>query len=498
MAQLNGRPFPPGDYPIVVIGTGPGGLQVAATLQRIGVRHALLSEDEGPGGMFRRFPLFQRLITWTKPYAPHERRARAYEWHDWNSLLSAEPASRSLVAEEMDGTSYFPSRPEMEHGLAAFASAEDVTARYGCVWTGTAHREDGGFDVQTSDGMFSCRALVIAVGMTQPWRPDTIPGIQEVPHYVDVRGATEYAGRRVFIVGKRNSGFELADALLPWARSIVLGSPRPARLSVITRSTASARARYLQPWEDHVLGGGHLVLDVAIERIQRHADGYVVECSGTTRPGAFRFEVDEVIAATGFRAPLLDLPDLGVATFYGGRLPSQTPYWESTTVPGIFFAGSITQGAVGMKKHGNPSGSAAVHGFRYNARALAEHLAATYGSCKRPRPPVPPERVVALLLDEAQEAPELWHQQAYLARVVSFDPQPRDDGILPLEAFLDDGDTNAVAMTVETGPDGEIRPCAYIRRGGEIEELTLPDETIHDFRTAEHREMLGQALKGLI
>ena len=67
------RPFPPGDYDVVVVGSGPGGLQTSYCLRQLGIRHALLSRDERPGGMFQRFPIFQRLITWTKPDAPVER-----------------------------------------------------------------------------------------------------------------------------------------------------------------------------------------------------------------------------------------------------------------------------------------------------------------------------------------------------------------------------------------------------------------------------------------
>ena len=52
------RPFPPGAYPVIVIGSGPGGLQVAYELARQGIGHAVLSADEGPGGMFRRWPFF--------------------------------------------------------------------------------------------------------------------------------------------------------------------------------------------------------------------------------------------------------------------------------------------------------------------------------------------------------------------------------------------------------------------------------------------------------
>ena len=77
MAELSDRPFPPGDYPVVVVGSGPGGLQVSYTLRQLGVPHAVISADDGPGGMFRRWPFFQRLLSWTKPYRPGHRARRA-------------------------------------------------------------------------------------------------------------------------------------------------------------------------------------------------------------------------------------------------------------------------------------------------------------------------------------------------------------------------------------------------------------------------------------
>ena len=73
MAELE-KPFPPGEYPVVVVGSGPGGLQIGHTLTELGVRHAVISRDPSAGGMFRRFPFFQRLLSWTKPHAqlPHD------------------------------------------------------------------------------------------------------------------------------------------------------------------------------------------------------------------------------------------------------------------------------------------------------------------------------------------------------------------------------------------------------------------------------------------
>src|SRR6266540_2884008 len=418
------RPYPPGRYPVVVVGSGPGAIQTGYSLGRLGVEHAVISADDAPGGMFRWFPLFQRLITWTKPYAPAERGTREYE----------------------------------------------------------------------------CAAAVFAVGMTDPWTAP-VPGLEQATHYVDTRPAPEYAGKRVFIVGKRNSGFEIADGLLPWARQVILGSPRPARLSILVHSTAAARARYLQPYEDHVLGGGKLVLDAAIQNVERQGGGWRVRASGTTRPGDLVFDVDEVIAATGFRTPLGDLPDLGVATFFqGGRLPAQTPYWESASVPGIYFAGNITQGSIGMKKYGIPSNSAAVHGFRYNASVLAEHLARTMFGIERDRPVLRPQEVVPYLLAEATAAPELWNQQSYLTRVLEADPARgiTDAGIHPLAHFVDASGPDAVAIAVETDAEGDRHPAVYVRREGRVEEHLLDGDPLDDFAGPGHRAQLSVLLGDLV
>jgi thioredoxin reductase len=498
VAELDQRPFPPGAYPVLVLGSGPGGLQVGYSLSRLGVKPAVLSADERPAGMFRRFPFFQRLISWSKPYAPFERKTREYEWYDWNSLLGEEPADRALVPAFMDGTSYFPSRPEMQRGLEAFAERGGVRVRYGCRWEGT--RRDGeGFAVATSDGEYTCQVLVVAVGMTEPWKPD-IPGLDLVPHYVETEEPETYADRRVFVIGKRNSGFEIADGLLPWARQIVLGSPRPAKLSIIVASVAAARARYMQPFEDHTLGGGTFVIDAAIERVERTGDRYRVFCKGTTVPGDLVFDVDRVIAATGFGTPLLDLAELGVATFYQGRLPAQTPWWESASVPGVFFAGSITQGSIGLKKYGRASGSAAVHGFRYNARVLARHLARSRFGFEPEARTLAADDVVPTLLAELTRGPELWHQQSYLARVVSFDPAQGivDEGIEPLAHFVDTSGPDAVAVTVETDERNDIHPAVYCRRGGSVDEHVLDSNLLHDFETAEHRKQLAGLVEGYL
>ena len=493
------RPFPPGEYPIVVVGSGPGAIQTSYFLGRLGIEHALLSADDGPGGMFRRWPFFQRLLSWTKPYAPAERSSRAFERWDWNSLLALEPELRGISAEFMDGTSDFPSRPEMERNLAAFAERAGVRARFNCRWESTRREEtaDGDrFTLVTSDGEYRCRYAIFAVGVAEPYSPST-PGIELAVHYADTRDAETYAGKRLFIIGKQNSGFELASGLLQWASRIALSSPSPAKTSIETRSLVGVRARYVQPFEDSALGGGVDILSASIKGIARAQSGALavsLERSDNALP--MSVEADEVIAATGFTCPLLDLPDLGVATFGHSRLPAQTEFWESATVPGIYFAGTITQGSAGLKKHGIPPNSGALHGYRYNSRVLVREIARRHFGIDPERPSIDPADVRDHLLAEATLAPELWHQKAFLASVVSLDPVDgvRDEGILPLTSFLDGDGPDAVAMTIEA--DGtSIYPVVYVRQGGRQEEHALEPDPLHNYESLTYRRALGTILE---
>ena len=501
MAQLTERPFPPGRYPLVIVGSGPGGLQLSYCLNRLGVDHAVISADPEPGGMFRRWPVFQRMLSWTKPYAGCDHNSRIYERYDWNSLLADEEEHRGIMPALMDGTSYFPSRPEMERGLATFAGTTGLLVRYGCHWETTAKTPDEKeFVLGTSNGEYQAPVIVFAVGVAEPWKPP-IPGMEAASHYGELRPAETYADKRVFIVGKQNSGFEIASALLPWARQIVLASPSPTTLSVNTRSLVGVRARYVQPYEDAALAGGVVILDASIESVAPDKGRLKVSTRNARDGGVMEFEVDDVIAATGFTSPLRDLQRLGVAIFGHSKLPAQTPFWRSATMPGIYFAGTINQGSPGLRKHGIPSNSGAVQGYRYNARVLAKHLAEMHFRKSPPRPRMHADELVDFLLAEASRGPELWHQRSYLARVVNMDPKHgiTDEGFLPLAHFVDSKGPDAVAITLESNGRDDPYPAVYIRRHDAVTEPQLmPPHPLLDFEGADYHKQLSAALGGLL
>ena len=499
MAELTDRPdqpFPPGTYDAVVVGSGPGALQLTYSLRARGVDHAVISRDAAPGGMFRKWPIFQRMLSWTKPYAQHDKGTTEYERFDWNSLLGNEAETRAIMPEVMDGTSYFPSRPEMEQGLVTFAERAGLRVRYGCVWQST-RRDDEELVIVTSDGEYRTKLAVFAVGVAEPWRP-AILRVDGVQQYGELRPAEGYKDRRIFIVGKQNSGFEIATGLLPWARQIILASPSPTRLSVDTRTLVGVRARYVQPYEDWALAGGVVILDSSIEAVEPHGGTFTVKTKSADGRG-IDFEVDDVIAATGFECPLLDLSQVGVATFGQSRLPAQTPYWESATAPGIFFAGTIMQASRGMLKHGIPSNSGAVQGYRYNARVLARHIAEKLGKRFEGRH-LRMEEVGPFLLREASCGPELWHQRSYLARVlaVAADGGMVDEGIQPLAQFVDDTRPDVpdgVAVALEHNGRDDPYPAIYVRAKGKVKEKLLDPHPLLDFEGDAYQREVASLLR---
>jgi thioredoxin reductase len=372
-----------------------------------------------------------------------------------------------------------------------------VAVRYRCPWDST-RRDEEGIVVVTSDGEYRCRAAVFAVGMTDPWVPP-IPGLELRQHYVNVESAPDhYRDRRVIIVGKRNSAFEVGEAIARRGlRELTLVSPRPPDLARLARSPL--RPWYLTPYDEHVRGApGRYVLNASVERVERRSDGYVVHALDPDRREPLPLEADDVIAATGFQAPLQDLPQLGVATVLDGRLPALTPFWESITVPGIFFAGNVSQAASGLKKHGVASLSSMVCGFRYNARVLARHLAESVFGRRLERPRLEPPEVVPYLMHELNHAPELAFQKGYLARVLTAGENGiRDEGILPLEAFVD-GAGDGVAATLEFDAEETIHPAVYLRRNGVLEEVVLSPHPLRRYDGAAYREQLDGALRAVL
>ena len=396
----------------------------------------------------------------------------------------------------MDRAYDVPARHEMESCLEEFVERASLQIRYGCRWEAT-RRDDDGLVLATSDGEYRCRAAVFALGVTEPWNGG-IRGAEHASHYVDTGNPPDYQGKRVVIIGKRNSGFEVANGLLPWAREIVLVSPRPVRLDVLARSPL--RVRYLQPYEEFVRGGsGALVVDAAVDR-DRAGRRRLPRAARTGRRGRASS------GSTPTRRSWRPASRRRCATFpsSASRPPRaaasrpRRPSGRASRSPGMHFAGNATQGAPGPAEAG--AGEQLELGERPPLqRARSREAPGREARLRPPAAALQREALVPYLLAELAHAPELWIQKGYLARVVTLGAGAvRDDGILPLEHFVDAVGEDSVAVAVEMNSSGTIYPALYLRRGGKLSEHQLDPHPTYAFDSQAHRAALETLLRPLL
>ncbi|MFD7661478.1 NAD(P)-binding domain-containing protein [Streptomyces sp. NPDC059788] len=408
------------DY--LVIGAGPAGLQAGYFLQQTGRSYLIVESGAAPGTFFTRFPRHRTLISINKVHTgwdDPELNMRT----DWNSLLSDEhtPLFTARTAR------YFPAADEMVGYLADFAATHRLAIRYGTRITGIS-RPDGGpagpgdFLARDQDGtVHRARRLIVATGVTRPYIP-AIEGVETAERYDEVPvDPAGFTGQRVLIIGRGNSAFETADNLIETAAVIHVAGPGSLKLAWQTHFVGHLRAVNNNFLDTYQLKLQNAVLDGHILRIRQQPDGSYVASVSFSRVNEVVKDIayDRVILATGFRFdPSIFEPACRPELAVNDRFPAQTDAWESPNVPGLYFAGTITQ-ARDFKK----STSAFIHGFRYGVRALHRILEARHHG--RPWParalPTTAEAVTDAVIARVNRSSALFQMFGFLGDAVLVD-----------------------------------------------------------------------------
>ena len=404
MAELTGsaaddRPFPPGDYPVVVIGSGPGGLQVSYSLRRLGHRPRGDLRGSGAG---RHVPALAVLPAAAvvdeapRPGAARLARVRALRLEQparrraRDARAPARVHGRHLVLPVAAGDGGEPRAVRR-----AGAASRSATAAAGRRRAGRG-RPDGRAVRRRDDRRRVPRRERSSSRSASPSRarrpgrawssPATTPTSGR-PRRTPASGCSSSASRT------RASSWRTGCCRGP--ASSCSRRRRRRRLSVETRSLVGVRARYVQPYEDHVLGGG--VADPRRGDRPHRARPRAATARSTVHAAADRRRRRP--RRRGRRGHLGDrlrlparwtCPSSASRRSGPSRLPAQTPWWESTTRARASTSRARSGRARrASSEHGMPSNSGAVHGARYNARLLAARIADDpLRRSRRPRPPV--------------------------------------------------------------------------------------------------------------
>ncbi|MBB5826992.1 NAD(P)-binding domain-containing protein [Micromonospora carbonacea] len=441
------------DY--LIIGAGPAGLQLAALLEADGRRDYLVLEGaDSPGAFFATFPRHRQLISINKPHTGSDDPELNLRL-DWNSLLSDDPTLRFTGYTER----YFPHADVMVRYLADFAAKTGARVRYGARVTSVG-RVDGVFEARTAGETFRARRLVVATGVSKPYEPP-IPGLELAERYADMPvDPRDYLDQRVLIIGKGNSAFETAENLMETTTLIHVAGPSSVRMAWRTHYVGHLRAVNNNFLDTYQLKSANAILDGDVRRIERDGTGFTVTFSFSRANEVVKeLRYDRVLACTGFAfdASIFDdtcRPALAVK----GRFPAQTAAWESVDVPGLYFAGTLSQ-----ERDFKRSTNGFIHGFRYAVRALHKILERRYGDTPWPAEKLDatPKSIADAVVARVNRTSALWQQFGVLADVVTVaGPDARYHEEVPVDYFAEEGLRtpdhdygHAFVVTLEYGPD---------------------------------------------
>jgi Pyridine nucleotide-disulphide oxidoreductase len=261
----------------------------------------------------------------------------------------------------------------------------------------------------------------------------------------------------VLIIGKGNSAFETADNLIETAAVIHVAGPSSIRMAWKSHYVGHLRAVNNNLLDTYQLKSQNALLDGNIKRIERRDDGSYLVTVSFSRANEITKDIryDRVIVCTGFRfdaAPFADecRPEL----VHCDRFPKQTSAWESTNVPGLYFAGTLMQ-VHDFKK----STSGFIHGFRYGVRALHRMLEQRHHAQPWPhrRLPADPAALMEAVIARVNRSSALWQLFAFMGDliVVSADGSARYYEELPVD-YVHDSEFGAAdcyfTIMLEYGP----------------------------------------------
>lgn len=400
----------------LIVGAGPAGLQLAYFLQQRGADYVVLERASIAAAFYDKYPRQRRLISINKRFTGSQDPEFNMR-HDWNSLLTND---HSHLFRDYD-KDYYPSADSLVRYLNDFAEKYALKVRYNMDVT-AVEKAGEGYRARTSDGQcVEGEVLVVATGFDAPLIPN-IPGIEHSENYIDVSTEVDdFADQRVLILGKSNSGFEIANHLASTAAVIHLASSHSIRMAWKTHYVGHLRAINNTILDSYQLKSQNAVIDADVKAIDKLDDGtYQVTFAYKHAEGEVEtLNYDRVICCTGFRLnEKIFTEEVMPELTRAGKYPLLTSQWESTSQDRMYFAGTLTH-----SRDYHKTTSAFIHGFRYNARALDEFLAMRFDgqALKQECSISNPQAIAEYVLGRVNRSGGLWQQPGFIADWFTYD-----------------------------------------------------------------------------
>jgi len=493
----------------LIVGAGPGGLQLAQHLSESQRDYLLLEATGNPGSFFESFPRHRTLISLNKRfnlYASPSFNMR----HDWNTILPYGHGPKFTEYSE----DLFPQADDYVRYLRDYCIYHKLRIRTNSRATHISRGRGDTFVVTVNDEeTLSSDRIFLATGAVAPRIPD-VKGIELATGYHNhTLDARAYRNRKVAIIGRGNSAFEIANHIAPEAAIVHMLVAHPVKHAWDTHYPGDLRAINNTVLDMYQLKSLHATLAYQVQAIRRSDSGLLAvdveeELPHWDPPAIQRrtIEYHDVIYCTGWQYvdPTLFDDRCAPRLTVNGKYLELSPWWE-TSISGIYCVGTS------MQARDKKAASGFLHGFRYNVRALHRRIEDQIYGVPYPRlvMPLEDERTLVaatdVLLRRLSTTSGLYQQFSVLGDVVTFTER---EVIMRAEVpiahavnsdeYRDSWDDVFTIMSLEYGFDrysGRVRPLEFIRPfdPGRPECSAF----LHPvFRTYRHGELVDEAHLG--
>jgi len=388
--MVNGNSSAHEIYDNVIVGGGPGGINLAMEFAVRGISYVLLERSSNFGGQFRHFPRCGELISLNKKHLPEQcsswTYARRYDWHTLSTITEEESKNDPELLFTNWSDSLFPKAKDLAEYLEYVGKHPNWRvvdhSRFNCEVTCITSNDFNQFVIETATGeTFLAKRVFMATGTSRPVVPN-IRGILEHGIFYrdfDPNDTERYRNKRVVILGGGNSAFEVADSLKHLTGDMLILIRSTLKFARQTHNVHDVRTQTSVAYDLAQLKSLTAIAAERVTEIKRREDGRLLLKTSTPEPHwqtpVWRHRdlvADHVIVCCGFEYTVPDVFTTDRVRPQAdpiGKFCLLTPTWESINVQNLYFVGGS------MRVNDYDASSGFIHGFRYNITALASVIA---------------------------------------------------------------------------------------------------------------------------
>eukprot|EP00759_Apiculatamorpha_spiralis_P022094 PhF_6_TR26425/c0_g1_i1/m.38235 len=338
----------------VVIGAGPGGLQLSYYLKHFNMDYVTFERQDHPGSFFDAFPRHRVLVSLNRASAGDKDMR-----YDWNSLLEDEEDGTQHPPLNFRNFSrrYYPKADELLSYLSAFQSKHDLRVAY-MHQVHSIVKNGNGFQLTYQKLWYgpiktmTADVVIMSTGTPNHRPANFAAGNEHVLTYSDMSiNPKDYEGKEILIIGGGNSAAEVADALQSVAAHVHVMGRHPLVPAFQSHYEGDIRSPNLQILDKYQLKSLDALLTVhTIERVkvEKRGDRVFYRAPGENGgegmiPTHVRKGYHCTIACTGFlwdNSVFAKSPVPPKQTDCG-KYPIMTSEYESVNVENMFFAGAL-------------------------------------------------------------------------------------------------------------------------------------------------------------